>query len=178
MFSFANLFGGLHTGCMLIGPLFKKKWQMLVNSMFSVTFAITNYFLLGKALSGAIVNFIALIQLCCSLWHVRKEVKVPLWEKLIFLVAFVGAGMTGVKDLKDLLPVIGAVFFMVAAFQRDEQKTRILYLFNTSTWFTYDLIVGSAGMYGQFAAFCMYAYALFRYRKKKAPAEAVENMEA
>lgn len=163
---FAQTFGLLHAACCLIGPHFKKKWQMLVNSMFSVSFAILNYLLLGNALSGAIVNFIALLQLCLSLWHVQKEVKVTIWEKIIFLIAFVGAGMMGYKGPISLLPIVGAIFFMVAAFQRDEQKTRILYLFNTATWFTYDIIVGSTGALGQFASFSMYAFALYRYRNK------------
>ncbi len=169
----AQTFGLLQSACCLIGPYFKHRWQMLVNSMVSVTFLILNLLLLaianpdsGVNYSGIIINAVALVVLSFSLWHVRKGTQAPIYEKIIFFAAYLILGALGVRGWVDLFPILGAVFFMLAAFQHNEQKTRFIYLFNTASWFTYHCFVGSSAAIGQLASFCMYAIALYRYSKK------------
>ncbi len=169
----AQLFGLLQSTCCIIGPYFKYRWQMLVNSIVSVSFLIINLLLLSIAtpdsavnLSSIILNFVALVVLSFSLWHVRKGTQAPIAEKVIFFVVFLSLGCIGFESAIDILPLLGAVFFMIASFQHDEQKTRVQYLFNTASWFTYHCIVGSSAAIGQLVSFCMYAYALYRYSDK------------
>ena len=179
LYAVAQLFGLLQSTCCIIGPYFKYRWQMLVNSMVSVSFLVINLVLLSIAvpdspvnLSGIIINSVALVVLSFSLWHVRKGTQAPIAEKIIFFVVFVALGFVGFEDFIDIFPILGAVFFMLASFQHDEQKTRVLYLFNTLSWFTYHCICLNSAAIGQAVAFTMYVIALFKYRKK--PVEMVE----
>lgn len=169
----AQIFGLLQSTCCIIGPYFKYRWQMLINSMVSVSFLIINLILLSVAtpdspvnLSGIMLNSVALVVLSFSLWHVRKGTQAPIVEKVIFFVVFLALGCVGFEDLIDILPLLGAVFFMLASFQHDEQKTRVLYLFNTLSWFTYHCLCQNSAAIGQAVAFTMYAIALYKYRKK------------
>ena len=169
----AQIFGLLQSTCCIIGPYFKYRWQMLVNSMVSVTFLVINLILLSIAvpdspvnLSSIIINSVALVVLSFSLWHVRKGTKAPIAEKVIFFVVFVALGFIGFEDAIDIFPIFGAVAFMLASFQHDEQKTRVLYLFNTFSWFTYHCLCLNSAAIGQAVAFTMYVIALCKYRKK------------
>ena len=44
----AQIFGFMATACCLIGPLFKYKWQILVNSAVANLLVALNFFLLGE----------------------------------------------------------------------------------------------------------------------------------
>ena len=175
LYVIAQIFGLLQSTCCIIGPYFKYRWQMLVNSLVSVSFLIINLILLSISMpdspvniSGIILNSVALVVLSFSLWHVRKGTQAPIVEKVIFFVIFLALGCVGFKDLIDIFPLLGAVFFMLASFQHDEQKTRVLYLFNTLSWFTYHCLCFNSAAIGQAVAFSMYAIALYKYRKKPA----------
>ena len=166
----AQFFGLLQSACCIIGPYFKYRWQMLINSMVSVSFLIINLLLLSIArpdspvnLSGIIINSVALVVLSFSLWHVRKGTQAPIAEKIIFFAIFLALSFVGYEDPIDILPALGAVFFMLASFQHNEQKTRVLYLFNTLSWFSYHCICKNSAAIGQAVAFTMYVIALYRY---------------
>lgn len=169
----AQIFGLLQSTCCIIGPYFKYRWQMLVNSMVSVSFLVINLILLSIAvpdspvnLSGIIINSVALIVLSFSLWHVREGTQAPIVEKVIFFVAFVSLGCVGFGAWYDIFPILGAASFMLASFQHDEQRTRVFYLFNTFSWFSYHCICQNSAAIGQAVAFTMYVIALCKYRKK------------
>ena len=59
----AQIFGLLQSTCCIIGPYFKYRWQMLINSMVSVSFLIINLILLSVATPDSPVNLSA--QQCC-----------------------------------------------------------------------------------------------------------------
>ena len=94
----AQIFGLMQGGCMLIGPLYKEKWQMLVNSMASVTLLVLNLVFLGNATSGIAINFVAFVMLSCSLWHVRKNTKPHPAERIVFYAMYLIVGGLGIKD--------------------------------------------------------------------------------
>lgn len=185
----AQIFGLMQGACMLIGPLYKEKWQMLVNSMASVTLLVLNLVFLGNATSGIAINFVAFVMLSCSLWHVRTNTKPYPVERIIFYALYLIVGGLGIKesilaiiagnvgfyDIVALLPMVGGAFFMIAAYERSEQKTRLLYLFNTFTFCTYHFcLMNYAAGIGQIAAFSMNAIALYHYRKKPVSEEAAQ----
>lgn len=186
MYILGQILGIFATACCLVLPLFKKKWQMLVvTAVSNVCFAL-NLFLIGQVDSGMIIFFVAVVQTMISLWHTLKNVPVTAAENVIFLILYVVCGSLGFQDWRSLLPIVGAVFNMLATFQRDEQKTRGLILCNASCFVIYYLITCEPQYTGTGSALLEYVstistniiaeaiavittvIALIKYRKKAA----------
>ena len=175
MYYIAQAMGILATIFCFIMPLFKKKWQMLLINAAGNLFFILNLLLLGlnqgnifANATAMIVNLVSLVQVFISYWHVQKEKPVTAVENIIFLALYVGMGFIGFNRALDLLPIIASVFNMLAAFQRDEQKTRYLVLCNASIFCTYYILIGSTSLLAELLAVVTTVIALIRYRKKKA----------
>ena len=98
--------------------------------------------------------------------HVQKGTPVTTAENIVFLVLYVGMGFVGFQRALDFLPIIASVFNMLAVFQRDEQKTRILVLFNASIFCLYYIIIGSTSLLAELLAVITTVVGLIRYRKK------------
>jgi len=175
MYYIAQAMGILATIFCFIMPLFKKKWQMLLINAAGNLFFILNLLLLGlhggnifANTTAMIVNLVSLVQVFISFWHVQKEKPVTMAENIVFLALYVGLGFIGFHRVLDLLPIIASVFNMLAAFQRNEQKTRYLVLCNASIFCTYYIIIGSTSLLAELLAVVTTVIALIRYRKKKA----------
>jgi len=164
----------LGQGCGLIGtvfnlvlPLLKKKWQMLLAiGLINVFFAL-NLLLIGELGSGIIMNCVAILQTVVSWRHLKRDVPVTKAENVMFLALYVGLGLLGVRKGVDLLPIVAAVFNMLATFQPDEQKTRFLLLINTGIYCTYYALVGAAAMIAEFLSLIATLIGLIKYRKKQ-----------
>ena len=160
--------GLVATVCCFLLPLMKKKWQMLaVTAAANLMFAL-NLLLIDRVSSAIIIYIVAIVQSVISYWPVQKEKPVTMMENIIFLILYVGCGAIGFKSALDLLPIAGAVFNMLATFQRDEQKTRIFILLNACCFFTFGAAVGSTSMFAELLAIITTIIAMVRYRKKKA----------
>ena len=169
----AQGFGLFATLCCFIMPFFKKKWQMLLVNVGGNLFFILNLLLLGAnegnifANSTAmIVNLVSLVQILLSYRHVQKDTPVTKAENIIFLLLYVGMGFIGFQRVLDFLPIIASVFNMLAVFQKDEQKTRYLVLFNAAIFCTYYIIIGSTSLLAELMAVITTVIALIKYRKK------------
>lgn len=174
----AQAFGLLSAVGTLVGPLWKKKWQMLVTSLVATGCVVINLALLGQFGGAIITNLIAMAQVVVSLFHVAKESRVRPWEKVLFLVLFVVLGIVGIvtaegfvpdislKNLIEILPLIGAVFFMLATFVRDEQTTRLYNIANATMWMIYFTVIGSTSVVAQVISFFANITAFIKYRKK------------
>lgn len=57
---------------------------------------------------------------------------------------------------------------MLATFQRDEQRTRVLTLINASIYLVYFVLVGSTSMLAEICVIVTSITAMYRYRQKKA----------
>ena len=173
LYIIAQAFGIFATLCCFAMPLFKKKWQMLLVNIAGNLFFILNLLLLGANegnlfvnSTAMIVNWVSLVQVLLSYWHVKKETPVTKVENIIFLLLYVGMGFIGFQRALDLLPIVASVFNMLAVFQKDEQKTRYLVLFNASIFCTYYIIIGSTSLLAELMAVITTVIALIKYRKK------------
>jgi len=174
MYMIAQAFGLLATLCCFAMPLFKKKWQMLLVNVAGNLFFILNLMLLGLHDSGnlfanataMIVNWVSLVQVLSSWWHVQKQTYVTKAENIIFLLLYVGLGFIGFNKALDFLPIVASVFNMLAVFQKDEQKTRLLVLCNASLFCAYYIIIGSTSLLAELMAVITTVIALIKYRKK------------
>lgn len=159
-------FGLISTFCCLIGPLWKKKWQMLVSSAIANIAASLNLVFLGEYGSAIILNLIATVQVFISLWHVQKDKPVTLAENIVFTIAYIVCGLIGFRKFIDVLPIVGVLVFMLMSFQRDEQKSRTLMLINAVIFFAYYLIVGSTVVFAEIFGIVSSVIGLIKYRKK------------
>ena len=173
LYYIAQAFGILATLCCFAMPLFKRKWQMLLVNVASNLFFILNLLLLGANegslflnSTAMIVNLVSLVQVLISYYHVQKQTAVTKAENIIFLLLYVGMGFIGFHRALDLLPIIASVFNMLAVFQKDEQKTRYLVLFNATIFCTYYIIIGSTSLLAELMAVITTVIALVKYRKK------------
>ena len=169
----AQAFGIFATLCCFAMPLFKKKWQMLLVNVGGNLFFILNLLLLGANegdlflnSTAMIVNLVSLVQILLSYRHVQKDTPVTKTENIIFLLLYVGMGFIGFQRVLDFLPIIASVFNMLAVFQKDEQKTRYLVLFNAAIFCTYYIIIGSTSLLAELMAVITTVIALIKYRKK------------
>ena len=170
----AQAFGIFATLSCFAMPLFKKKWQMLLVTVAGNLFFILNLMLLGLHDSGnlfanataMIVNWVSLVQVLISYWHVQKQTSVTKVENIIFLLLYVGLGFIGFNKALDFLPIVASVFNMLAVFQKDEQKTRLLVLCNASLFCAYYIIIGSTSLLAELMAVITTVIALIKYRKK------------
>lgn len=169
----AQGFGIFATLCCFAMPLFKKKWQMLLVNVAGNLFFILNLLLLGAHggslflnATAMIVNLVSLVQVLISYHHVQKSTPVTKTENLIFLALYVGMGFIGFNRALDFLPIIASVFNMLAVFQKDEQKTRLLVLCNASIFCAYYIIIGSTSLLAELMAVVTTVIALIKYRRK------------
>lgn len=162
----------------LIGPLFKKKWMMLVNSILLNALAALNVILVNGMGSAVLLNCVGTAQALLSLYHVQKNVPVTMIEKTIFMALYIGMGIFGAvtapgfvlelsyKNLLEILPIIAAAFFCIATFIRSEQITRMYGLANYALWLVYYIVIGTTTAFAQIAGIVMTCIALYKYREK------------
>ena len=150
----------------LLVPLQKNKGHMLFAvSMVNLFFSL-NLLLIGEIGSGITTNCVAIVQTIVSYWHLKKGIPVTKIENLVFIVLYISLGLMGVHRGLDILPIIASLINMLATFQVDEQKTRILTLINCVVFGTYYALVGATAVVAQVLAFGTSVIGLIKYRKK------------
>lgn len=142
----------------------KNKVPMQIVSIAVNALSAANILLLNGFNSGVIVCSVAVFQLIVSIFHETKHTDVSLAEKIIFLILYAAGGLLGVKAPIDLLSVFAALFYMLAVFQKKEQRIRLMLLANLSTWTVYYAIIGSTAIFAQIAGIISSLIALYRYR--------------
>ena len=159
--------GLMGTLCCLILPLLKKKWQMLALTALVNIFCALNLVLIGEVGSVILIYAVAVAQTVVALWHLRRDTAVTKAENVIFLALYVICGSLELHGFVNVIPIVGAVFHMLATFQRDLQKTRFLLLFNALSFFVYYLLVGSTSVFSTVITLTTTLFAMYKYRNTK-----------
>ncbi len=149
----------------------KNKKQILFVSAAVNILAALNILFLDTFSSGVIINLVAVLQIVMAFIHDKKGTEVSLPEKIIFLVLYVTGGALGFKSPIDILSIVAAVFYMLAMFQKKEQRIRLFLLGNMTSWIIYHAVLGSTAIFAQIAGIISALIALYRYRKKDKTAE-------
>ena len=178
MYILGQVLGGCSTVCTIILPFFKKKWQILVLNIAVNLLIASNLALIGQIGSGVFLCLVAVVQSIVSMNHDLKGTPVLFWEKILFLVLYVGFGFFGIvtapdfvptinaKNLLELMPIVGALMLMFSVFSKTEQTMRKFLLVNATIWTIYTAIVGSTAFFTDLFCMCSTATALFKYRNK------------
>jgi len=167
MYLLGQFLGILGTICCLTVSLFPKKWQMLVVTALINTFCALNLVLIGRTGSVILINVVAVAQSFVALRHLNRNTDPSKKENLIFLLLYVVCGSLDLQGAIDILPVVGSLFHMLATFQKDTHKTRILLLFNSGTFLVYYTLVGSTSAFSCICTIATTVFAMYKYRKTK-----------
>ena len=155
----------------LMFQLKNKNHMLFINIVSNAAVATSDIFIKGEFKSGAIICLIAIVQIIASYIHDKKGTVVPLLEKIIFLVLYIAGGLVGLTGPKEILPIIAAIFYMFAMFQKDPQKIRYILLGNMSSWVIYLLFPFNTSIFAQIAGIISSLIGIYRYRKQKTDAE-------
>ena len=98
------------TLCTIILPFFKKKWQILILNICVNLFVALNFVLIGQVGSAAFLCTVAIFQSIDSMVHDVKGTPITLFEKVLFLVLYVGFGFFGMFTAPGFVWVIGHAF--------------------------------------------------------------------
>lgn len=153
-------------GAIVTLQLKNKNHMLLVSAAVNILAAL-NILLLDTFSSGVIINLVAVLQIVFALWHEKKNTDVTLPEKIIFFVLYVAGGAIGFNTPIDILSIVAAVFYMVAMFQKKEQRIRLFLMGNMLSWTVYHAVLGSTAIFAQLAGITSSVIALIRYRKKE-----------
>lgn len=163
----------------VLNPVYKKKWQMLVNNIMTNLLLGLNLVFLGEFGSGVFLFAVAVVQAIINLIHTLRGQEVKAAERVIFFILYVGLGLYGLvtapgfvlalnaQNLVELMPIAGAVFSMCFVFARKEQVARRYLLCCDSLWGIYYIIIRSTAVIGSIISITLCLISLYRYREKK-----------
>lgn len=151
----------------LMFQLKNKTHMLFVNIISNAAVAINVLFIKNEFNSGVIICLIAIVQIIVSHIHDKKGTEVPVIEKIIFFVLYIGGGLVGLTGPKEILPIIAAVFYMIAMFQKNPQRIRYILLGNMASWVIYFISPFSTSIFAQIAGIISSLIGIFRYRKTK-----------
>jgi hypothetical protein len=135
---------GAGVACIFMMQLKKMKavliMQIIVNLLVSA-----NFFLLGGG-SGALVS---LLGVACSLviyFYESKNRKIPVWIIVGFIIAYFACAVYNIivtKDFMEIVPALGATFFVISLAQKEARNFRKWSALNPVCWMPYDLYMAS-----------------------------------
>jgi len=159
--------GVISAVCSLILPMLKQKSQMLLMTVATNGLVALNLIMIDQFGSAVLIHALAVVQALVTLRHLRRDTPVTKLEGGVFFVLYMAGGLLGYKSLIDVLPMVGCLFNMLATFQRDVHKTRVLILINVSTFLVYYLMVGSTSALMVGSTIVTTVIAMARDRKRR-----------
>ena len=172
-------FGILATAAGIALPVFRKKWQMLVMSITNNICCLLNLIFLDAIGSGIFLFIVATAQAVVNLFHALRDTESRLFEKIIFIVLYLGLGFYGLftgpnyvpgfnaRNLLELLPIAAAMMNMLFVFSRGETKARIFFVLCNGLWLVYYIIIGSSTVLGSAFSVASGLFALIKHRGSK-----------
>lgn len=143
----------------------KKIHIILISAVINILSAL-NILLLDQFGSGVIINLVAVLQVALALRHECKGTEPSKAEKIVFLIVYLVCGFASFRQALDILPIVAVVFYLMAIFQKEEQRLRMYMLGNAVAWTIYHGVIGSTAVIGQIANGCSAIIAIWRYYKK------------
>ncbi len=151
----------------IVSAQMKHKWQMMLFSASANLLNGLSFFFLGGAWTAAVLCWVAVVQTLLFAYKAYVDKPITVFEKLVFLGAFLAIGIINYNTFKDALPCLGGVLFVLGTFCKKEQKIRTVNVFSNSVWIVYDIIVGSTAIIAQVLSLVSNLVALYRYRSKE-----------
>lgn len=178
MYNLGQLCGLLAAGIKLIQPQLPKRIYMLLCTVVINILSALNFVLIGRFGATVLLCLVAVCQGIVALVHEIRKTSVSRVENLVFFLLYLGFGILGMvtakdfvwgislKNLMELLPILGAMMLMLSVFAKDAQKTRVFILLNGLFWLIYTIHVRSTTFFTSLIAILSASAALWKYRKK------------
>ena len=126
----------------IIAPQRKERKNMFLLFALGNAFYVVNFLLLG-AYSGAGIQTVYVIQALISMWYAMKN-KEYTWRLItLYFILGISGGLLTLKAYIDILPLMGAISYILAIIQKEENKVRIFTGCTASIWTVYNLLVGA-----------------------------------
>ena len=173
-----QIFGVIASVLCAVTPLFRKKWQMLVDNAVTNALMVLNFAMIGETGSPAFLCVVGTAQSVVTLIHTLKDTKIRKWEFVLFIVLYLGFGFFGYftaptfvwaftwKNMLELLPIVGAMLNMAFVFVHEEQRARKCLLSAAIVWAVYMAIVGTTAVFAQVTLIVTTIVSIWRYHKK------------
>lgn len=181
MYLLGQICGIVSTIITILQPQFRRKVQILFCGILINGLNALNFILIGQTGSAVYLCPIGMLQSAVAIWHERKNTKVAFWESILFVCLYLGFGLLSMMAsdgfawkiswnmVLELLPIAGALMFMLSVFAKGEQKTRVFLLLNGTAWVIYTAVIGATAFFSCAAAMISSLIALWKYgRAKKA----------
>jgi len=130
----------------LCEPFGKSMRNILIFNFLGNLFVGLSYFLIS-GFSGAVICFVACVQVVINYVFDSKKKKIPKWLIAVYAIAFVSVNLISFKAWYDVLSLLAALLFVFSVSQSSAKCYRILYASNSAVWIMYDLM---ACAYGNF----------------------------
>lgn len=155
-------FIGLAFGALSFQPKHRK--NILRFQLVSNTFWVMHFSLLGAPTGAALNAAGGLRAYLFNRYGSRK--RRPLWLAVgIIGLMIVLAALTW-QGWLSLLPMAGMIIATIGFWQREEQRIRLILLFASPLWLSYNILSGSyAGITAELLAMTSILVALWRYRR-------------
>jgi hypothetical protein len=143
---------------------FKSRRGILLFQLLSFIFWIAHFILLG-AITGAVLSTIAAIRL--ALFSFKTEtnwISKPI-VMYFFVVLLVVSTAVTYSAYWSIFALIGGIFAIIASWQNDKNRIRILFIPSHLFWILYDVLAGSYG--GAISEAVLGVSALWSFLKKE-----------
>lgn len=174
------IFGILAGVIVVFAYLCKKKWQMLFLFAFSNLSVAVSLLALGKY-DSTTLYFLGFAQTFINGILALKGKEPPVWSSVIFFISF--TSVSAVKLISDwqspvdILPLLATMTFVISFAQKDQQKIRLISLFNLIFWATYFFLVHSTAIWTELIAIAADIYSMIRARKAVSSEDASQSNE-
>jgi len=166
-FFVAQIFSFIGAMSNIVAMQLNKKRQIMICYIITNWVYAINYFLLG-AYSGAILDFVAGIQIFINSSLESKGKKIPGWLIAIYFGITIFLGSLVFSSAIDIMPIICSIICVIIIILKKESSIRKFTLINMILWLTYDIIVKSyVAAISDFAILISTIIGIFRFDIKK-----------
>lgn len=128
----------------LIEP-FGKNMKIILAFNFTGNLLVGLSYLLVGGMSGALICFVACVQVIINFLFDLKGKKIPRWLVAIYMIAFLSANLLTFAKWYDIFALAAAMLFVISVAQSNAKNYRVLYFLNSTVWILYDFLAGAYG---------------------------------
>ncbi|MBE6884168.1 MAG: YgjV family protein [Ruminococcaceae bacterium] len=153
---------------------FNKKMKNVIIFSFLGNFLISVSYVIVGGYSGALICFLACLQLIVNYCYTSKGKKVPLAAIIGHALSFTVVNIITLKAWYDVVTLIAALVFVLSMSRSNAKYYRMLFVLNSTLWIIYDILAGAYGNLFTHVVLFLAAVisVLVRNRKKKNKVEA------